>query len=123
MQDFSRLRRIRFPGRAGELQNAGTPEAREELPKELGRNYAQYHQFLSRELERALPRPTRQTHPDIDDFARDWQRLQDLVVAEYVLRACFDHVHDGASLDRPPGPEHGPAVGPGDTLAKSRTAR
>jgi hypothetical protein len=91
-----KIRHVRFPGRAGELQRQGATPA---LVRELGDNYASYHAFLARALQDLGARPEEaQMLEDIDAYFAAWDRIDDVVVAEVVLRRCRAHRQAGASL-------------------------
>jgi hypothetical protein len=98
--DFARLKlnHVEFPGRAGEYQRQGRTTA---LVRELGENYDHYHDFLATEMER-LPVPTAERFPGADEYLTAWAYLQELVIAEIILRNTRAHLERGRRLDQPP---------------------
>jgi hypothetical protein len=88
---------LEFPGRAGELQRGKATAA---LVRELGRNYARYHAFLARELDRIDRRPGRkEMDQGFDVFLAAWDRLNDVLHGEALLRVCRAHELEGGALD------------------------
>jgi len=81
---------VEFPGRAGELHRNGATAS---LIAELGDNYVAYHEFLAGELKRRKPPRAsgKQDEESIKEYLEGWSRLQDVVRAEAVLRACRNY--------------------------------
>lgn len=92
------IKRLEFPGRAGELQRAGDNPG---LVRELGGNYAVYHQFLRRALADLGGRPERSAYPDEHAYTDACDRAHDIVKAETLIRACRANVKHGKRLDTP----------------------
>jgi hypothetical protein len=88
--------RVEFPDAAGAHQRARSTAS---LIRELGDNYDRYHAFLARALGEIGDRPEpRDYGDDLDSYARDCQRIDDLMRAEAVLRACWRYRQRGESL-------------------------
>jgi hypothetical protein len=83
------LRRVVFPGRAGELQRAKATSA---LVSELGDRYAEYHADLAARIDAlripALPPRGDGQGATIEAGVAAIATLQELVMAEMVLRQC-----------------------------------
>lgn len=86
---------LRFPGRAGELQDAG---ALRSLVSELAQNYDAYHAVLAAEMDAIGRIPDRADCKDAEEYLAIWDRLQYLGLAEAYLRSCLNHVEDGRPL-------------------------
>jgi hypothetical protein len=101
------LSKFVFPGTGGELQqNGGTAE----LVRELGGNYARYHEFLRQEIDLADRFPERNNYDSMDSYLEAWAHLQDLVKAEALLRNCRAHLMHGRALDAAIDPTLSPLV-------------
>ena len=85
---------LRFPGRAGELQAAGATAA---LIRELGDNYATYHDFLAKRLARFGGRPKAEDFEDVQDYYDAWAEIESIVATEAFLRG----VHRMRKLGQP----------------------
>ncbi len=96
-----KLKHVEFPGRAGELQRQGRTTA---LIRELGENYDRYHDYLANEVARRMPPPTADRFPEADDYFMAWAYLQELVMAEIIVRNARAHLRRGRRLDEPPDP-------------------
>ena len=96
-----KLKRLRLPGRAGELQDAGATPA---LAKELGDNYRRYHEYLAKELAE-VGRPEPRDFDDIDSYLKECARAQEIVRAEALLRNCVRFRREGRRLDDPLDPD------------------
>ena len=94
----TRLRHVKFPGRAGEFQREGRTAA---LIRELGDNYRTYHDFLAGELDTQRPRPRRDQFADREAYVAAWAYIQELVIAEVMLRSFRAYRRDGRRLDEP----------------------
>jgi hypothetical protein len=90
------LRGVSFPGRAGELQRAGSTAS---LVRELGDNYDRYHDFLAAELESIGSRPKPSDYASFDEYAAAWGHVEAIVHAEATLRRCQGMRQTGARLD------------------------
>jgi hypothetical protein len=91
---------VRFPGRAGDLQGQGAVAA---LIRELGDNYPQYHDFLASELTKVGGRPKPADYRgDLDGYATTSSRVQQIMIAEAVLRRCRGARQLGRPLNAPP---------------------
>lgn len=84
-----------FPGAAGSHQRAGSVTA---LIRELANNYPEYHRFLADEVAK-IGRPTRARYADEDSYLAAWARVQELVLAEALLRNCRLNGEQGRALD------------------------
>lgn len=93
-----RLRDLEFPGRAGELQRAGATPS---LVRELGDNYERYHEFLRRALAEFGKEPVSDDFPSFDAYIRAWAAVQEIVLAEALLRNCRAYRRTGRPLDYP----------------------
>lgn len=91
------FRHIRFPGVAGELQDAGSLAR---LVIELGDSYAPYHAYLA-ELARMQGGWPDGDQAGVEAAAQAWDFLQAIGHAEIFLRNCRDFRSHGAALDRP----------------------
>jgi hypothetical protein len=96
---FHRVRNLEFPGEAGELQRVGATAS---LVRELGDNYAQYHDFLAAELEKLGGRPKASGEGPSPEFLAHWQRADDIIASEVVLRVCRGYRKAGRSLAAAP---------------------
>lgn len=76
--------KVRFPGRAGELQRAGGGPS---FARELGENYGTYHAFLRDELAR-VGRPDRGDFDDANSYFEACTVAMEIVQAEAFLRVC-----------------------------------
>jgi len=103
------IHELPFGGDATAIQQRGQTTA---LVRELGDNYAAYHERLAGELAR-VGRPVAPEHADAkaalagyDAFVGEWTYVEQLVAGEAVLRICRAHRVDGARLvsTLPPGP-------------------
>lgn len=92
------LGRVKFPGRAGEYQRARATAA---LVRELGDNYAQYHEFLAEQLAAFDGPPQPDDYGTFEAYAAEWSMIQNVVAAEAVLRNCRAFRRDGRRLDAP----------------------
>jgi hypothetical protein len=90
-----------FPGRAGELQRQGAIPA---LVRELGDNYALYHDALVEAFDANGGRPD---PSDFDDrsqrggstaYLEAYERARDIVLAEALIRNCRAFRKSGRSL-------------------------
>lgn len=90
------LQRVRFPGRAGELQARAATAS---LVRELGDGYERYHAFLVAELERVGGRPDRADFDDGDAYIEAFETAREIVVAEALLRNCRAFRREGRALD------------------------
>lgn len=97
------LKRLEFPGRAGELQRA---RATASLIRELGDNYGIYHRVLADRLASYGRRPEPVDFANYASYADAWTDIQEIVMAEAVLRNARDFRRSGRPLDYP----HDPAV-------------
>jgi hypothetical protein len=113
-----KLKRLRFPGRAGELQDAGATPA---LAKELGDNYGRYHGFLSDELAK-VGRPEPRDFDDIEAYMKECAKAQEIVRAEALLRNCRRFRREGRRLDAPLDPEV-PLIDDRDRLVSVETGK
>lgn len=79
-----KLKRTKFPGRAGELQDRADLVG---FVAELGDNFDVYHRYLVEEWSRD-GRPDPADFPDIPSYMEALAAAEDLVKAELVLRRC-----------------------------------
>lgn len=93
-----RTARLRFPGRAGELQRQGASAS---LARELGDGYASYHRHLRDELARYGGRPKPEDYSDQQTYFDVCAHAQEIVIAEALLRACAAYRRSGRPLDAP----------------------
>lgn len=93
-----RLARLEFPGRAGELQRG---RASASLVRELGDNYSAYHGYLRAELARFGGRPQPKDYDDQASYFAAWARIQEIVMAEALVRACVAFRRNGRPLGAP----------------------
>jgi hypothetical protein len=90
------LRRLRFPGRAGDLQAQGSTAS---VIRELGDNYETYHEYLRAELAKFPRRPVPEDFVTRQAYYDAWTRVQEIVAAEALLRNCRAFRRDGRPLD------------------------
>lgn len=76
---------LRFPGRAGELQEMNNVPA---FIRELGENYGTYHDFLRDRLAQLGGRPEPDDFASQGEFFAAWDKIHDVVRGEALLRAC-----------------------------------
>lgn len=95
---FSDLSKIEFPGRAGELQRQGASAS---LVKELGDNYGRYHGYVTSELAKLAGPPNPKDYKDYEVYSADWARVQNLVLAEVLLRNAREFRAGRGVLDAP----------------------
>jgi hypothetical protein len=129
--DLVELNCVELPDRAGELQRA---RARAALVREVGDNYASYHDFLQRRLAELGGRPDPVAYAgDPTAYGEHAHEVQRVVASEIFLRRGWSHRKQGRGLgaslaDLPPlwdadgrlvdveHPErsrfHGPLTGP-----------
>jgi hypothetical protein len=88
-----KVKKLRFPGRAGEHQAAGETGA---LVRELGDNYDTYHQFLKQQWNPRMPRP--QDYERAEDYFDAWTTVHELAAAEALIRVCRAHRKLGHAL-------------------------
>jgi hypothetical protein len=79
------LRRLTFPGPAGGFQAAGQTAS---LIRELGDNYAAYHEFLARQMLELGGRPDPLDYDNFEDYAAACARLDEILSAEALIRRC-----------------------------------
>jgi hypothetical protein len=91
-----RLTKLRFPGRAGELQSRNAVPA---FVRELGDNYVLYHGFLAEALEHLGGVPDRAAFDDGDAFMEAYEQAHEIVMAEALLRNCRAFRTSGRPLD------------------------
>jgi hypothetical protein len=103
---FLNTRKLRLPGRAGELQDVGATAS---LVRELGDNYSTYHQHLATELARLGGRPDPADYrDDFEGYCEAYSAARDVVLAEVALRSARafrklgGHLADPPPLDEPP---------------------
>lgn len=99
--------RIELPGRAGALQRAGQTT---ELIRELGNNYAVYHEFLAGRLARFGSRPKAEDFEDVEDYYAAWAEIESIVATEAFLRAVHRNRREGKPLRVTLGAEDVPLV-------------
>jgi hypothetical protein len=87
---------LRFPGRAGRLQNEGATAA---LVAELGDNYARYHPFLNAEFTRLGGRPDPDAFTEAAAYLEAYERVREVAAAEALLRNCRAFRERGRALD------------------------
>jgi hypothetical protein len=81
------IKTFRFSGTAGQYQDARALGA---LVRELGTHYAKYHLEVAAAYQRAGPPPSPDAYlDDLDGYAAAWTSVQDLVVAEALLRRAY----------------------------------
>jgi hypothetical protein len=80
----------------------------------LGDNYDKYHAFLADHLA-SLGRPVVSDYKTVEEYARAWTAVEDVVHAEVTIRACRGFRRSGTPLDAPPS---SPLIEPGDRLAR-----
>ena len=90
------LTSLEFPGRAGDLQRKG---ARAALIRELGDNYDTYHEFLVSEWVRLGGPPDANDFPTADAYLAAYDRVQEVGIAEALLRNAVAHRRTGRALD------------------------
>ena len=91
---------LRFPGRAGRLQEVGATAA---LVRELGDNYETYNAFLAEEMRKLGGDPDPADYvDDYDGFIQAAARIRDVTAAEIALRRCDAHRTRGQALDAEP---------------------
>lgn len=101
--DF-KLNLVEFPEPAGTYQREGRATA---LVRELGDNYATYHEFLRVRLAAHAVdgrRPERSDFPDKKSFYAVYADIQETLRAEVILRSCRSFLLDGRRLDTPYDP-------------------
>jgi len=96
-----KLKRVEFPEPAGTYQREGRDTA---LIRELGTNYATYHAFLRTRLESFGERPQAKNFRSKEEFYDTWAKIQELMRAEALLRACRLFILEGRRLDSPLDP-------------------
>jgi hypothetical protein len=79
------LKRTKFPGRAGELQDRHDATG---FAAELGDNFDRYHRHLLAEWARTGGRPDPADFPDVPSYMDALATAEDLAKAELVLRRC-----------------------------------
>jgi hypothetical protein len=104
---FDKFKKLEFPDRAGEHQRARETAS---LLRELGDNYEHYHNHLAEELARIGKRPVREDYPSEDAYLEAWTYVQELVLAEALLRNCHFHRRGERSLDSAQRPDDPPLV-------------
>lgn len=87
---------LRFPARAGDLQDQGASAS---LIRELGDNYDTYHEFLANELQRFGGRPVPDDFTTAQAYLAAEAHLQEVVMAELLLRNARAFRGSGAALD------------------------
>lgn len=90
------LQKVRFPAPAGDYQENG---AMASLVRELGDNYGRYHGFLADEVRKVGKAPQPDDYPTTRAYFNAWGWVQELVLAEALLRNCRAYRLFGAPLD------------------------
>lgn len=90
------LRRITFPGRAGELQRRNAVPS---LVAELGDNYRTYHEFLHDELAKIGKPPAVEDYDSVSAYMDAWGVAQEIGRAEVLLRNCKAYRERGRPVD------------------------
>jgi hypothetical protein len=91
------FRKLELPGAAGERARAKDDAG---LVRELGDNYAKYHRTLALQLRDLGPRPRPSDYANDPDAYFDRSALiQEIVMAEDVLRRCRAVRREGRAFD------------------------
>lgn len=101
------LKKVEFPGRAGELQRGNATAS---LVAELGDNYETYHAYLNEQLAQIGKPPVAKEYPSLTAYYDAWDRVQELVKAEHLLRNCKAFRRSGRNLDAPASATGGPPL-------------
>ena len=80
-----KLKRTKFPGRAGDLQDRRDTTG---FVAEVGDNFDRYHRHLVDEWARTGGRPDPADFPDVPSYMEALAIAEDLAKAELVLRRC-----------------------------------
>jgi hypothetical protein len=90
---------VEFPGRAGDLQRSGATAS---LIRELGDNYARYHEFLEQRLEDFGGDPNPDDYRDDPSaYGRHAHALQRVAISERILRRARAFRREGRPLSDP----------------------
>ena len=89
--------KLALPDRAGERARANDEPG---LIRELGDNYGKYHRALALQLRDVGPRPDPSDYASSpDEYFDRAALLQEIVMAEDVLRRCRAHRREGRDFD------------------------